>query len=154
MNLGRCPICHSRLHLDALVQDEAGRELLALLAGLDDATGRALILYLGLFRPATRDLSNERALRLAKSALELGAGHAPGVLAQAMSDATEALRRKDAEPLTDHAYLNKVVKSCAARAVAPPTVAAPQDPRPAQTQAPSKTLGAIAKLQNMKRHET
>ena len=26
MQLNRCPICHSRISLDALVQDEAGRE--------------------------------------------------------------------------------------------------------------------------------
>jgi hypothetical protein len=43
MNLGRCPCCHSRLHLDALVQDDAGRDLLVLLSHLDAETGRALV---------------------------------------------------------------------------------------------------------------
>lgn len=41
MKLGRCPVCHSRLHLDALVQDDAERYLLAVLAGLATETGRA-----------------------------------------------------------------------------------------------------------------
>ena len=27
MRLGRCPVCHAHLHLDALVQDEAGRDI-------------------------------------------------------------------------------------------------------------------------------
>ena len=41
MHLSRCPICHSRISLEALVQDEAGRELLALVARLDTQTGAA-----------------------------------------------------------------------------------------------------------------
>ena len=78
MNLGRCPCCHSRLHLDALVQDDAGRDLLLLLSGLEVETGRALVAYLTLFRPARRDLANDRAVRLARGALELGAGLSAG----------------------------------------------------------------------------
>ena len=65
MRLSRCPICHSRISLEALVQDEAGRELLALVAKLDTQTGVALVSYLGLLRSPSRDLANERALRLA-----------------------------------------------------------------------------------------
>ena len=32
MKLGRCPICHSHIQLEALIQDDAGSELLGLLA--------------------------------------------------------------------------------------------------------------------------
>ena len=71
MHLSRCPICHSRISLEALVQDEAGRELMALVARLDTQTGAALVSYLGLFRSASRDLANERALKLAREALYL-----------------------------------------------------------------------------------
>ena len=71
MHLSRCPICHSRISLEALVQDEAGRELMALVAKLDTQTGAALVSYLGLFRSASRDLANERALKLAREALNL-----------------------------------------------------------------------------------
>jgi len=116
MKLGRCPVCHSRLHLDALVQDEAGRELLGVLAGLDTETGRALVLYLSLFRPAHQDLRNDRALRLARGALELGAGEPPDVLATALNETVDALRKKGlAEPLSDHQYLKRVLKTVAGR---------------------------------------
>ena len=71
MQLSRCPICHSRISLEALVQDEAGRELMALVAKLDTQTGAALVSYLGLFRSVSRDLANERALKLAREAKQL-----------------------------------------------------------------------------------
>ena len=62
MKLGRCPICHSHIQLEALIQDDAGSELLGLLAGLGRPLARPLVQYLGLFRPAKSDLSNARAL--------------------------------------------------------------------------------------------
>ena len=71
MHLTRCPICRSRISLEALVQDEAGRDLLALVARLDTQTGAALVSYLGLFRSVSRDLANERALKLAREAKQL-----------------------------------------------------------------------------------
>lgn len=61
MNLGRCPVCHSHISLEAIVQDDAGRELLAMLAGLDADLARPLVAYLGLFRPPRQDLRNVRA---------------------------------------------------------------------------------------------
>lgn len=146
MNLGRCPVCHARLHLDALVQDEAGRELLAILARLDDATGRALVGYLGLFRPAARDLANDRAVRLAKEALALAEGQPPGALAAAMMEAVATLRAKEGAPLSSHGYLKRVLESQAGR----PDSGALAAARPGLEPARSKTLGGIAKLQNMK----
>lgn len=71
MQLNRCPICHSRISVAALAQDEAGRELLGLLAKLDTETGTALVSYLGLFRSPARDLANDKALKLARDALSL-----------------------------------------------------------------------------------
>ena len=92
MRLTRCPICHGRISLEALVQDEAGRELLALVARLDTQTGAALVSYLGLFRSASRDLANERALKLARETLALvgrdaGGRAASGTKADACMDA-------------------------------------------------------------------
>jgi hypothetical protein len=149
VNLGRCPVCHSRLHLDALVQDDAGRELLGLLAGLDSGTGRALVLYLSLFRPARRDLSNERAARLAREALALGEGQAPGVLAQALADTVEAIRKKgQTKPMENHHYLREVIGSCAARAAGGGGwPARPGEPQ--HTAAPSKTLLSLAELDKL-----
>ena len=58
MRLGRCPVCHAHLYLDALVQDEAGRALMGVLAAQPDDLGRALVGYLSLFRPEKSDLEN------------------------------------------------------------------------------------------------
>lgn len=148
MNLGRCPVCHSRLHLDALVQDEAGRELLGLLAGLNDRMGRALVVYLGLFRSPTRDLANDRALRLARGVLELDAG---ACLVEALNDTVEALRNKGGAPLTDHNYLKKVIDTYKVKGNQV-VVSTPEEPSEAP-RAVSKTLGAIAALEGLKRVE-
>lgn len=107
MQLNRCPICHTRISLDALAQDEAGRELLGLLAKLDTDAGTALVGYLGLFRSATRDLANDRALKLAREALSLGP---TGNLAQAMRQTVEQIQAKGGKPLSNHNYLKRVLE--------------------------------------------
>ncbi|MDP3875880.1 MAG: hypothetical protein Q8Q50_02755 [Methylobacter sp.] len=107
MQLNRCPICHSRISVDALVQDEAGRELLGLLVRLDIESGSALVGYLGLFRSPSRDLANDRALKLAKDAL--GLGHA-GNVAQAMRQTVDSLQGKGGRALTNHNYLKRVLE--------------------------------------------
>lgn len=112
MNLGRCPVCHSRLHLDALVQDESGRDLLALLAKLDRTAGAALVSYLSLFRSKQRDLANDRALRIAQEALDL----APiNQLLPALVQTVEQMRLKQQagsfKPLANHNYLKQVLSN-------------------------------------------
>ena len=115
MQLARCPICHSRINLEALIQDEAGRELLALLIDLDTLIGAALVSYLGLFRSPSRDLANDRALRLARETLSLGD---PTRLSIALAETVEALRNKQPhKPLTNHNYLKRVLESVEARAI-------------------------------------
>ncbi|MBM96504.1 MAG: hypothetical protein CMI09_11755 [Oceanospirillaceae bacterium] len=119
MELGRCPICHHRISLEAIAKDQAGRELLAVLARLDDATAQALIGYLGLFRSPTRDLSNDRALALAKDALAL---EAPQWLVPALQQTTDAIHTKRAnggqvKPLKNHNYLKEVLASVIAGGV-------------------------------------
>lgn len=116
----RCPVCHAEAALEAWVEDDAAREMMALLSGLDAQLGRALAAYLGLFRSKTRALAWERALRLAREVLALGLDEA--VLAQALSDTVEAMRVKreagDIRPLENHNYLKRVAESVAARGVA------------------------------------
>lgn len=112
MNLGRCPVCHSRISLEALVQDDAGRDLLALLARLDRSTAGALVSYLSLFRSKSRDLANDRALRIAQEVLEL----APvNVLTPAMAHTVEQMRAKQQagafKPLANHNYLKRVLEN-------------------------------------------
>lgn len=120
MYLTRCPICHSRISLEAITQDEAGRELLALLARLDTQTGAALVAYLGLFRSASRDLANDRALRLATETLNLCPPADLPRLAVALGETVEALRNKHPRrPLKNHNYLVKVFESIEMTPAAP-----------------------------------
>ena len=106
MMLGRCPVCHSRISLEAVVQDDAGRELLALLARTDAALAMPLVAYLGLFRAPNRDLANDRALRLAQEVLALGTGQG---LADALAQTVEAIRAKGGAALKNHNYLKRVL---------------------------------------------
>jgi len=109
MRIGRCPVCHAHLHLDAMVQDEAGRDLMAILVTLPDDLGRALVGYLGLFRPAKSDLSNDRALRLARDVLALEPD--PWRLAWALAETVESLRAKGgSRRMTNHNYLKRVLE--------------------------------------------
>lgn len=120
MHLARCPICHSRIGLEALVQDEAGRRLLMLLAQLDTQVGAALVAYLGLFRPAGRDLPNDRALRLATETLNLCPPADLPRLGVALAEAVEAARdERPRRTLKNHDYLAALLES----ATAPPVCA-------------------------------
>lgn len=142
MQLTRCPVCHSRINLEALVQDASGRDLLALLADLDTLTGSALISYLGLFRPAARDLANDRALRLAREVLDLS--HNTARIAIALSETVELLRAKHPrKPLTGHNYLKRVLESVEARPVIASTETTAIAPK-------SKTGQAYMALESLK----
>jgi len=149
MQLGRCPICHSRLNLEALVQDEAGREMLGLLALLDTLSGAALVVYLGLFRPATRDLANDRSLRLAREAMALHSD--PTTLATAMHESVQSMRAKQDQgafkPLTNHNYLKRVLETVAVSA-SPTALVPAQHAIQTPAKPPSKTAQAIDALKN------
>lgn len=125
MQLSRCPICHSRIHLDALIQDEAGRELLGIVTRLPDRLRMALVTYLGLFRPATRDLANDRALRLGNETLALCEDQAR--LATALQETVQSMRKKQDEgtfkPLSNHRYLLSVLDTVASQSVGTAVVA-------------------------------
>jgi len=150
MKLGRCPICHSQIQLEALVQDEAGRQLLAALLPLSPEHGAALVSYIGLFRAHNRDLANDRALRLMKETLALGGAE----ITPALAEVVEAMRNKAAEspaawkPLTQHNYLKRVIESLAARPAPAPQVSQPgQD---AKLKPTSKTAAGMLALEQMK----
>lgn len=125
------------------MQDEAGRELMALVARLDTQTGAALVSYLGLFRSASRDLANERALKLAKETLDITPDTAR--LAVALSETVEAMRGKQPrQPLKNHKYLQKVLESVQARPVIAQTEQHAHAPK-------SKAGQALMKLEMLKR---
>lgn len=118
MQLGRCPVCHSRIGLEQIIQDDAGRELLALLSRLDSTSGHASVSYLGLFRSANRDLANDRALKLANEVQQLEAWQ---WLTPALQETIESLKEKRAQgevkPLANHNYLKRVLESVVSRGI-------------------------------------
>lgn len=111
MKLSMCPFCHGAITLDAICQDEAGRELMAIIIGMDTVSGTSLASYLTLFRSNTRYLSNDKALKLAKEAIALG--ELPSVV-RAMQITVDSIhnKRHSGEKTTvfkDHSYLKKVL---------------------------------------------
>ena len=113
MQLNRCPNCHSRVSIETMTQDRCATELLGLLIDLPEGIGRALVVYLGLFRSQKRDLSNDRALKLAQQTLALSDNKA--ALAIAMTDTVQSMRIKQDEgsfkPLSNHNYLKRVLET-------------------------------------------
>ena len=110
MQLTRCPTCHARISLDALVQDAAGRELLTLVASLEPPFAGALLSYLSLFRSPSRDLANHRALSLSQQTLALSASRPK--LQHALEQTSEQLRQQGLhKPLKNHNYLKRVLDS-------------------------------------------
>lgn len=114
MKLCKCPICHSDIHFEGLIEDESGRELLNTVINMGSGCGAAVVPYLGLFKPEKSSLSNSRALKLLKSLLEI---YQPSnVLERALLDTVEQVRRNRREsgriePLANHNYLKKVYES-------------------------------------------
>lgn len=113
MKLTRCPICHSHLHLDALVQDAVGRKLLATVANLSYRVAPVLLNYIALFRPEKQDLSNDRALTLIEETLAFTSNQA--ILTEALQDTVTSIQasRKTGQfkKLTNHNYLKKVLEA-------------------------------------------
>lgn len=108
MRLGRCPVCHSHIDLVAMMEDEAGRELLAFISKLPPHITRALLPYLTLFRTGKRDLSLSRTLILMQETLNLTGDKE--TLAAAMLETTESIRNKQSgKPLKNHNYLKQVL---------------------------------------------
>lgn len=113
MKLGRCPVCHSHLHLDQLVADEAGRQLLNQLARMNYKLGGNMVAYLAMFRPAKQDLSNTKALSLVQETLALTSNQP--ALTEALEQAVASLQQSrvsgTGKQLTNHNYLKKVLVS-------------------------------------------
>lgn len=108
MNL-HCPICHAQFTIEALTQDAAARELLALRAAMMPS----LLSYLGLFRSATRALAFDRALKLTHEVLSLDTD--PARLEAALAETVESMRQKreqgQVKPLKNHNYLKRVLEN-------------------------------------------
>lgn len=144
----RCPVCHAEAALEAWVEDEAARELMGLLGGLDAGLSRPLVAYLGLFRSRSRALSWDRALKLARETLALEADAA--VLSEALADTVEAMRQKreagDVRPLENHNYLKRVLESVRMRGGAAAVVRASAASRVVRLSATEEAILAIRQV--------
>jgi hypothetical protein len=76
----------------SLISDECGRQLLGLILKQNRNLGAALGNYLVLFKPATRDLSNSRALAIAEDTLALHSNQ--DILRVALIQAVAAANKK------------------------------------------------------------
>ena len=114
MKLCRCPVCHSDIHLDQLLEDDAGRELLGLITELKYGVARPLVSYIALFRPDKSALSNLRAVKLMREVLDL---FPPSqLLAHCLSETVNSVQKKRREsrnlaPLNNHRYLMQVMET-------------------------------------------
>lgn len=148
-----CPCCHATFPLEAALQHEAGREVMAMLAGMQPELSRPLLHYLGFFRPAKQQLGWGRALRLMREVLALLPMPAD-VLAFGLNEAARTLDDKRQapgwKPLGNHNYLLRCLESAQARDGAvvqlatAGTPAAPRLPR-------SKAGEALVSLAGMRR---
>jgi hypothetical protein len=149
-----CPICHVRYSLEAILQDEAARELL-FLSGQAGRAWPSLVKYLGLFRSDTRPLAWDRALKLAKEVLEIPAD--PAALETALTETVEALRAKGGKALKNHNYLKRVLENVPVGAApcgrpgANFTTGEMAAGQPHGVAPTSKTARAIGRLENWKR---
>lgn len=156
----RCPSCGATLSLDALIAHDGAREALTAAFKLSGALGAALVRYLALFRPESRELTMDRVARLVGDLL-------PDLQAQRISrngqvyDAPfeawvwaieQALAARDAGrltlPLKSHGWLYEVISNWR-----PQTgqIVTTGEPRQALTKSQSKTLSAIAALEDRAR---
>jgi hypothetical protein len=149
----KCPSCHAEHPLDAMLDGQAGSELMRLMADLEPVQARPLMAYLGLFRSVSRALSWDRAVRLAGEALALETDRQR--LAAALSKTVTVLREKQGpgwKPLTNHNYLAKVLNEMPAETASsvPALIEAPTTP--AHNPPPKTQTGqAMMNLEALKR---
>lgn len=117
----RCPNCGASLSLDALLAQEETREAVLAAFRLGGVLGQALLRYIGLFRPAQRELSfgrvakliNELLPEVERGEIERDGKRYPAPVEawcwaiQSMLDKRERMRL----PLTSHGYLKEVISS-------------------------------------------
>lgn len=156
----RCPACGATLSLDALIAHDGAREALATVFKLSGVLGSAMVRYLALFRPETRELTMDRVGRLLGELV-------PDIQAQRISrdgqvfDAPveawvwgieQTLAARDSgrlkTPLKSHGWLYEVISSF--RPVAGQVVT-DGAPRLAGGPPMSKTLAGMAALEDLKR---
>lgn len=147
-----CPCCHARFPLEAMQHEDAVRELLQLMAGLEPSLARPLTSYLGCWRARKTQLGWDRALRLTREVLALS--KLPRALEAALVETVTAMDEKRSQPswkpLSSHNYLVRVLESTTGRLEASASLAIEQ-PSGGLPVARTKSGQAIVNLEAMRR---
>lgn len=153
----RCPACGTSASLDVLLAHDGARDALAQVFRLSGALGGALVRYLGLFRPESRELSLDRVARLLGEVLpdlQSGLIVRKGATHEAPPEAwiwaiEQAVLARDsgrlALPLKGHGWLYEVISTWLPSA--DQALAAITKPENKSGRAMSRTLSAIAALE-------
>lgn len=155
MKICRFPICHSDIHLDQLLEDEAGRELLSLIAKCHAEVARPLVAYIALFRPEKSQLSNSRAVKLINEVFEL---YQPSLLlAHALSETVQSVQNKrrnnqNTAPLTNHNYLKQVYETNAPKFVSTQQVVQTTSEQHEHNKQKQAEMDAILALEQMHKY--
>lgn len=156
----RCPSCGATLSLDALVAHDGAREALAIVFKLSGPLGAAVVRYLALFRPETRELTMDRVGRLLGEILpDIQAQRISrdGQVFEAPADAwvwaiEQSLAARDSgrlkTPIKSHGWLYEVISSYRPKAG---QMVATGELRQSLTKNQSKTFSAIAALEDRAR---
>lgn len=117
-----CPDCGCQGHINAFLLEEEGKRLAITVAAMPPELGRAVLAYLGLFKPAKQGLRMARAVKLAQEVADLvaagtvckderGGIRRPAQVRHwvAAIDQMLAARPKLTLPLESHGYLRAVV---------------------------------------------
>jgi len=119
----RCPSCGATVSLDALIAHEGARDALMAAFKLSGPLGAALVRYLALFRPDTRELSMDRVGKLLGELvpdIQSGRITRNGQIFDAPREAwiwavEQALTARDSgrlkTPLKSHGWLYEVISS-------------------------------------------
>lgn len=122
-----CPACGSVFSLDVLLANDSARAAVMAALELPAPLGKLLIQYIGLFRPAQRQLSFERVARLleelrgpiSEARIERNGRIWPAPQDTWKQAIAEMLALRDAQklrlPLASHGYLYEIIASTADR---------------------------------------
>lgn len=156
----RCPCCGAENSLDALIGNDDARDAVLAVIAIGGELPKLAVQYIGLFRPAKTSLTWARTAKLLNDILpdiRRGAITRERVEYPAPAEAwlygfRELLARRNAGglklPLKSHGYLYEVLAGWQGQGLRP--TATPTNPNPNVPDG-SQTLGALAKLQGLRR---
>ncbi|KPA90630.1 hypothetical protein PF66_02691 [Pseudomonas asplenii] len=155
----RCPNCGTTLSLDALIAHDGARDALGAAFKLSGQLGNALVRYVGLFRPETRELTMDRvgkllnellpdvqAQRIERNGIVFNAPSACWVWAIEQTLAARDSGRLTT-PLKGHGWLYQVMSQWQGESTSVAILPDPSMSKPLLAARPSQTTAALAALQ-------